>query len=70
MEIFDVDLLFKQATLALGAALVLGNGYAMYQDRRGRKPKGAEGEFRKSRAWFLMAVGIIIGAWGLASLVS
>ncbi|MEE8331973.1 MAG: hypothetical protein V3R84_09395 [Acidimicrobiia bacterium] len=70
MEIFDVDLLFKQAVLALGAALVLGNGYAMYQDRRGRKPKGADGEMRKGRAWFLMAVGIIIGAWGLASLVS
>jgi len=70
VDIFDFDSLFSQAILALGAALVLGNGYAMFQDRRGRKPKGAEGEFRKGRAWFLMAVGVIIGSWGLASLVS
>ena len=69
MEIFDFDNLFKQAVLALGAALVAGNGFAIYQQRRGRKPQGAEGEFRAARAWWLLAVGVVIGSWGLASLV-
>ena len=70
MDIFDFDNLFKQAVLALGAALVFGNGYAIYQNRRGRKPKGATGEFRAVRAYWLFAVGLVIGSWGLASLVS
>lgn len=70
MDIFDFDNLFKQMVLALGAALVLGNGYAIYQHRRGRKPKGATGEFRPARAWWLLAVGVVIGGWGLASMVT
>jgi hypothetical protein len=69
VEIFDFDNLFKQAVLALGAALVVGNGFAIYQETRGRKPKAAQGEFRRGRAWWLLAVGIVIGSWGLASLV-
>jgi hypothetical protein len=70
VDIFDFDSLFEQLVLALGAALVLGNGYAIYQHRRGRKPKGAIGEFRAARAWWLLAVGVVIGGWGLASLVA
>ena len=70
MDIFDFDNLFKQMVLALGAALVLGNGYAIYQNRRGVKPKGATGEFRAARAWWLLGVGLVIGTWGLASLVA
>lgn len=70
MDIFDFDTLFKQTVLALGAALVLGNGYAIYQHRRGRAPKGATGEFRAVRAWWLLTVGVVIGSWGLASLLT
>ncbi len=70
MDIFDFDTLFMQLTTALGGALVAGNGWAIYQNRRGRKPKGAAGEFRPGRAWFLLAVGSVIGVWGLASLLS
>jgi hypothetical protein len=70
VDIFDFDSLFKQLVLALGAALVLGNGYAIYKHRRGEKPKGAIGEFRAARAWWLFGVGAVIGAWGLASLIA
>lgn len=68
-ELLGLDDLLSQFILAVGAALVLGNGYAIYQHRRGRKPKGATGEFRAARAWWLLAVGVVIGSWGLASVV-
>ena len=70
MDIFDLDSLFAQLVLALGAALVIGNGYAFLMDRRGVKPKNVEGEFRRGRAWFLLAVGAILTAWGAASLLA
>ena len=68
-EILDLDALLAQLVLAIGAALVLGNGFAIYQNRRGRAPKGAEGEFRAPRAWFLAAAGLVMSLWGVASLV-
>jgi len=70
MDILDLNSLFAQLVLALGAALVLGNGYAIVMARRGVKPKNIEGEFRPGRAWFLLAVGIVIGLWGAASLLA
>jgi len=70
MDIFDLDSLFAQLVLALGAALAIGNGYAILMDRRGVKPKNAQGEFRPGRAWFLLAVGILIALWGAASLLA
>ena len=69
MDIFDLDGLLAQMILALGAALVLGNGYALIAARRGVKPKGAEGDLRRGRAWFLLAVGVVMTAWGLATVV-
>lgn len=69
MDIFDFDSLFGQLTLALGAALVAGNGWAILQHRKGDKPKGAQGEFRAVRAWFLLSVGLVIAVWGLASVL-
>lgn len=70
MDIFDLDSLFAQLVLALGAALVLGNGYALIQARRGNKPKGMEGEIHKGRAWWLIVVGVVIAVWGLGSLIA
>lgn len=70
MDIFDIDSLFAQLVLALGAALVVGNGYAILMARRGVKPRNVEGEFRPGRAWFLLAVGAVIGIWGAASLLT
>lgn len=66
----DLDNLLAQLILALGAALLIGNVTAILMDRRGVRPKGATGELRKSRAWFLAGVGLMIAIWGLASLAS
>lgn len=68
MDIFNINELLAQLMLALGAALVLGNGYALIQARRGIKPKGMEGELRRGRAWWLMAVGVVIAVWAGVSL--
>jgi hypothetical protein len=70
MDVFDLDSLFAQLVLALGAALAIGNGYAILMARRGVKPKNVEGEFRPGRAWFLLAVGLVIAVWGAASLLT
>jgi hypothetical protein len=69
-DIFDLDSLLAQLITALGLALVAGNGFAIYRARQGKLPEGVEGEFRPGRAWFLFSVGIIIGTWGLASLLT
>lgn len=70
VDIFDVDALLAQIVLALGAALVLGNGYALFMERRGVKPANASGEIHRGRAWFLIGIGSLIGLWGLASLIT
>ncbi|MDX1691771.1 MAG: hypothetical protein R3290_12190 [Acidimicrobiia bacterium] len=69
-DFFDLDTLLAQLVLALGAALVLGNGFALLANRRGMRPKDADGELRKGRAWFLTAVGLVIAVWGAASLAT
>jgi hypothetical protein len=69
-DIFDLDSLVAQMVLALGAALLIGNGYALVMARRGVKPKGAEGELRRGRAIFLLVVGAIMVWWGLGSLLT
>lgn len=66
-DIFGLESLFPEAVLALGLAMVAGNGYAIHKHRRGDKPKGVEGEFRPGRAWFLGAVGMILTIWGAAT---
>ena len=66
-DILGFDSLFPQMVLAVGLAMALGNGYAIYKNRRGEKPKGLEGEFRPGRAWFLGAIGLILTVWGAAS---
>ncbi len=70
VDIFDLNGLLAQLILALGAALVIGNGYALIQDRRGARPKNLEGDLHKGRAWWLIAVGLVIAVWGLASLLT
>ena len=70
IDILGLDSLLAQLILGLGAALFAGNAYALIMDRRGRRPKNATGNLRTGRAWFLAAVGLVIAAWGLASLVA
>lgn len=69
MDIFDIDSLFAQMMLAVGAALLVGNAYALLMARRGVRPAKAEGDLRRGRAWFLLAVGLVITAWSAASLL-
>jgi len=70
LDIFDLDSLLAQLILGLGAALVIGNGYALLMAKRGVKPKDAQGEIRRGRAWFLLAVGVVIAVWGATSLIA
>lgn len=70
MDIFDIDSLLAQGITALGAALAVGNGYALFQERRGMRPEAAEGDLHHGRAWFLLVVGLVIAAWGVTSLVA
>jgi len=69
-QLVDLDLLVKQMALAFGAAMVLGNGFAIIQNKRGKAPKGETGEFRAVRAYWLFAVGLLVGIWGAASLLT
>jgi hypothetical protein len=69
-EILDLNLLIKQLALALGLAMLLGNGYAIYKHRKGHKPKDEEGEFRPGRAAWLISVGLLISLWGGISLLA
>ena len=69
VDILGLNDLLAQLILAVGAAMILGNAFAIYQARRGKAPKGAAGEFRKGRAWWLLGVGVLITTWGVASLI-
>ena len=44
MDIFNLNPLMAQLILAVGAALAIGNIYALVQSRRGVRPKGMEGQ--------------------------
>ena len=69
-DILNLDLLIKQLALALGLAMVLGNAYAIYKNRKGEKPKDEEGDFRPARAYWLLGVGVVISIWGAVSLLA
>lgn len=70
MDIFNLNSLLAQLLLALGAALVIGNLYALIQNRRGIKPKNMDGVLRRGRAWWLITVGMVITVWAGASLLT
>jgi hypothetical protein len=69
-DILGLDSLVAQMVLGLGAALVLGNGFAWFKERRGERPAGETGQFHRGRAAFLMVVGVLMVAWGLGSLLA
>lgn len=68
MDLFDINSLFPQLVLALGAALVGGNGLALWHHRKGKRPEGL-GDLRVGRARWLVAVGLLMMVWGAATLV-
>ena len=69
-QLLDLDLLMKQIALAFGAAMVIGNLFAIVQHKRGKAPEGESGEFRAGRAYWLLGVGLLIGVWGGVSLLT
>lgn len=69
-EILGLDSLFAEMILALGLALVAGNGYALWKHRRGERPDRSEGDFRTGRVIFLMTVGVLMAVWGTASVLA
>ena len=65
----DIQNLLPELIIALGLALLIGNGLAWRKHRRGEVPKGVENaEFRPGRAVFLLAVGAILVVWGSVTL--
>lgn len=72
LDFIGVDTLLAELTVALGLAVVIGNGLAFYKANRGERPEGVaeEAEFRPSRAMFLIGAGVLMTAWGVASIVS
>jgi hypothetical protein len=70
VDILGLGSLLAQLVLGIGAAMIAGNGYAIYQHSRGRAPRAATGEFRTARAWWLLGVGVVIAAWGGLSLLA
>ncbi len=70
-DIFDTQTLLPQLVLALGLALIVGNGLAWWKNRKGETPKGvAEASFRPARVAWMMVVGLILTVWAGISLIS
>lgn len=69
-DIFDFANLLPQLVLALGLALLIGNGLAWWKHRQGKTPKGmAEARYRPGRVAFLMVVGVVLTTWAVVTLV-
>ncbi|MGH3651128.1 MAG: hypothetical protein ACRDU9_10515 [Acidimicrobiia bacterium] len=57
--------------LALGLALLIGNGVAWWKHRKGETPKGVEqAQYRPGRVVFLSVVGVVLTLWGGVTLLS
>ncbi len=69
-DILGLDALLAQMMLALGLAMVIGNGLAIWRNARGRPPAGRQGRYRPGRAWFLLATGAVISIWAAAGLLT
>lgn len=68
-DLFDFESLLPQLILALGLALLLGNGAAWWKHRRGEAPKGLhDARYRPGRVIFLSMVGLILTIWGALTL--
>lgn len=71
MDIFDFESLLPELILALGLALLIGNGFAWWKNRRGEAPRDVPGaSFRPGRVLFLMLIGSILTMWGALTLVT
>lgn len=69
-QIIDLVLLVKLMALALGSSMFFGNVFGLIQHKRGKTPKGESGGLQRGRNYWLMAVGLLVGVWGGASIVA
>jgi hypothetical protein len=68
-DLFDFENLLPELILAVGLALLIGNGLAWWKHRRGETPKGIEqAQYRPGRVAFLSAVGVVLTIWGAVTL--
>lgn len=68
-DLFDFENLVPELILALGLALLIGNGLAWWKQRRGEAPKDVpDAIYRPGRVGFLMVVGLLLTIWGAATL--
>jgi hypothetical protein len=69
-DILGIDTLFAELVTGLGLALLVGNLLAWRKHRKGERPRGVEGEFRQGRVLFLLAIGLLMTVWGVASMLT
>lgn len=70
-ELFDFDNLLPELIIALGLALLIGNGMAWWKHRLGQTPDGVDAAvYRPGRVRFLMAVGVVLLVWGVVTLLT
>ena len=68
-DILDFENLLPELILALGLALVIGNGLAWWKNRKGEAPKGVDdAKYWPGRARFLTVVGVLLTVWGSVTL--
>lgn len=68
-DLFDIENLLPELILALGLALLLGNGAAWWKHRRGEVPAEVEdARYRPGRVIFLSIVGLVLTVWGAVTL--
>ena len=69
-DFLDFENLLPELILALGLALLLGNGAAWWKHRRGEAPSGVEdARYRSGRVIFLSLVGLLLTVWGAVTLL-
>lgn len=70
-DIFDFESLLPQLILALGLALVVGNGLAWWKHRQGQTPKDVDdAQYRPGRVAFLSVIGTLLTIWGAVTLLT
>lgn len=70
VDFLDAQSLLPMLILALGLAMVAGNGAAFIAHRRGKKPKGEAGAYRPMRVIFFVVVGSMMAIWAGVSLLT
>ena len=68
-DIFDIESLLPELVIAIGLAMLIGNGLAWWKHRSGAVPEEVEGAaYRPGRVLFFVVVGLIMTVWGAISL--